>query len=43
VARPMERARAFYDSIGFRVTGEVIAMDRDPSILLDTMVKSLVE
>jgi GNAT superfamily N-acetyltransferase len=43
VARPMERARAFYDSIGFRATGEVIKMERDPSILLDTLVKSLVD
>jgi GNAT superfamily N-acetyltransferase len=41
VAEPMARARAFYESVGFRATGDVIKMDRDQSILLATMVKSL--
>jgi GNAT superfamily N-acetyltransferase len=41
VAAPMQRARAFYEREGFRATGDVVAMERDPSILLTTMVKSL--
>lgn len=41
VAEPMARARAFYESVGFRATGDVIKMDRDQSVLLATMVKSL--
>ena len=42
VAGPMARARAFYESAGFSVTGDVIAMDRDPSIQRLTMKKNLV-
>src|ERR1039458_10625006 len=42
VAEPMARARAFYESVGFRATGDVIKMDRDPSIQLLTMKKNLV-
>jgi GNAT superfamily N-acetyltransferase len=41
VAEPMARARTFYESLGFRATGDVINMDRDQSILLATMVKSI--
>jgi len=42
VAAPMLRARAFYEKVGFAATGDVVAMERDPSIELATMVKSLV-
>jgi GNAT superfamily N-acetyltransferase len=42
VAEPMARARAFYESVGFSATGDAIPMDRDPSIQLLTMMKSLV-
>ncbi len=42
VAEPMARARAFYESVGFSATGDVITMERDPSIQLLTMKKSLV-
>ena len=42
VAGPMARARAFYESAGFSDTGDVINMERDPSIQLLTMKKSLV-
>jgi GNAT superfamily N-acetyltransferase len=35
------RARAFYEKIGFRPTGETFTMDRDPSLTLATMVRSL--
>lgn len=41
VAGPMSRARAFYESVGFAATGDVMNMARDPSIQLATMVKSL--
>jgi GNAT superfamily N-acetyltransferase len=41
VSEPMLRARAFYERVGFNATGEVMTMDRDASILLHTMVKSL--
>lgn len=34
-------ARRFYERIGFSATGEVITMDRDPSLQLITMVRSL--
>ena len=35
------RARAFYEKTGFEPTGEVIVMDRDPSLRLVTMVRDL--
>jgi GNAT superfamily N-acetyltransferase len=35
------RARAFYERVGFRLTGETFRMDRDPSLTLATMVRSL--
>ena len=35
------RARAFYEQTGFEPTGEVIVMDRDPSLRLVTMVRDL--
>jgi GNAT superfamily N-acetyltransferase len=41
VAGPMSRAKAFYESVGFSETGDVMNMARDPSIQLATMVKSL--
>lgn len=41
VAEPVARARAFYERIGFRLTGETMVMDRDPSIRLLAMDKSL--
>jgi GNAT superfamily N-acetyltransferase len=41
VAEPMVRARAFYEKVGFRPTGDVITMERDASIHLHTMVKAL--
>jgi GNAT superfamily N-acetyltransferase len=41
VTTPMLRARAFYEREGFRATGEVAAMERDPSIELVTMVKTI--
>ena len=34
-------ARRFYEKVGFTATGEVITMDRDPSLQLITMVKHL--
>jgi len=34
-------ARAFYAKVGFVENGETIIMDRDPSITLCTMVKTL--
>jgi GNAT superfamily N-acetyltransferase len=41
VAGPMSRARAFYESVGFAMNGDVMNMARDPTIQLATMVKSL--
>jgi len=41
VTTEVARARAFYEKIGFRATGETITMERDPSIRLIAMVKSL--
>ena len=41
VTESVTRARSFYDKNGFRSTGATITMDRDPSIRLMTMVKSL--
>ncbi len=35
------RARAFYERVGFRPTGETFTMDRDPSLTLATLVRSL--
>jgi GNAT superfamily N-acetyltransferase len=42
VTESVARARAFYERSGFLATGATITMDRDPSIRLMTMVKSLV-
>jgi GNAT superfamily N-acetyltransferase len=42
VTESVARARAFYERSGFLATGGTITMDRDPSIRLMTMVKSLV-
>ena len=41
VTSSVARARAFYDKIGFRPTGETCTMDRDPSLTLVTMVRDL--
>lgn len=41
VTESVGRARAFYEKNGFVLNGEVITMDRDPSISLVTMVKKL--
>jgi GNAT superfamily N-acetyltransferase len=42
VTESVTRARAFYEKMGFRPNGETIEMDRDPSLKLVTMVRSLV-
>ncbi len=41
VTSTVVRARRFYERIGFVATGELITMDRDPSLQLITMVKHL--
>jgi GNAT superfamily N-acetyltransferase len=41
VTMSIARARAFYEKVGFRATGEEIRMDRDPSLTLMTMVQHL--
>lgn len=41
VTTSVTRARAFYEKVGFRWTGDTISMDRDPSISLVTMVREL--
>jgi len=41
VTKSVARARAFYTKVGFVENGETIVMDRDPSIILCTMVKTL--
>ena len=41
VADVATRARAFYERRGFHPTGEGITMDRDPRIVLSTMVHRL--
>lgn len=41
VTGSVARARAFYEKVGFVATGEVLTMDRDPSITLHTMVLDL--
>jgi GNAT superfamily N-acetyltransferase len=41
VTTSVARARAFYEKIGFRPTGESFEMDRDSSLTLITMVKNL--
>jgi GNAT superfamily N-acetyltransferase len=41
VAAPMIRARAFYERVGFRPTGDVILMERDPGIELTTMAMTI--
>ncbi len=43
VTSAVPRARAFYRKIGFRETGETFTMDRDPSLVLVTMVRNLDE
>lgn len=41
VTTSVPRARAFYEKVGFRSTGESFQMDRDHSLTLVTMVKRL--
>ena len=41
MTKSVARARAFYTKVGFVENGETIVMDRDPSIILCTMVKTL--
>jgi GNAT superfamily N-acetyltransferase len=41
VTTSVPRARAFYDKVGFRSTGESFQMDRDKSLTLITMVKRI--
>jgi GNAT superfamily N-acetyltransferase len=41
VTSSVVRARAFYTKIGFRPTGETFTMDRDRSLVLETMVLDL--
>jgi GNAT superfamily N-acetyltransferase len=41
VGSSVPRARAFYEKVGFRVTGEAFQMDRDGSLTLFTMVQQL--
>jgi GNAT superfamily N-acetyltransferase len=41
VTMSVPRARAFYDKVGFRSTGESFQMDRDKSLTLITMVKRI--
>jgi GNAT superfamily N-acetyltransferase len=41
VTTSVARARAFYDKVGFRSSGEIIEMDRDKSLTLTTMVKRI--
>jgi GNAT superfamily N-acetyltransferase len=41
VTMVVARARAFYEKVGFRLTGETFTMDRDPTLTLATMVRSL--
>jgi GNAT superfamily N-acetyltransferase len=41
VTTSVPRARAFYEKLGFRPTGESFHMERDPSLTLVTMVRRL--
>jgi GNAT superfamily N-acetyltransferase len=41
VTTSVPRARAFYEKVGFRPTGESFEMDRDQSLTLITMVQRL--
>jgi GNAT superfamily N-acetyltransferase len=41
VTTSVARARAFYEKVGFRATGEAFRMERDSSLTLITMVQSL--
>jgi GNAT superfamily N-acetyltransferase len=41
VGSSVPRARAFYEKMGFRPTGESFTMDRDASLTLYTMVQEL--
>jgi GNAT superfamily N-acetyltransferase len=41
VGSSVPRARAFYEKVGFRPTGENFQFDRDPSLTLITMVQQL--
>ena len=41
VTNSVPRARAFYEKVGFRTTGDSFHMDRDHSLTLETMVQRL--
>ena len=41
VTTSVARARAFYEKVGFRATGEHFTMERDSSLTLITMVQSI--
>lgn len=41
VGDSVPRARAFYEKVGFRPSGDSMTMDRDPQITLITMVREL--
>src|ERR1700691_3387588 len=41
VTTSVPRARAFYEKVGFRPTGESFAMERDKTLTLVTMVKRI--
>lgn len=41
VSSSVPRARRFYERVGFRPAGEVVVMERDPSISLEMMVLNL--
>jgi GNAT superfamily N-acetyltransferase len=41
VTTSVSRARAFYEKIGFRATGDSFEMERDRSLTLITMVQNL--
>ncbi len=41
VTSTVVRARAFYERMGFRLTGTTTSMSRDPSVTLVTMVRAL--
>jgi GNAT superfamily N-acetyltransferase len=41
VTTSVPRARAFYEKVGFRATGESFEMDRDKTLTLITMVKRI--
>ena len=41
VTTSVARARAFYEKVGFRATGEQFTMERDSSLTLITMVQRI--